>query len=202
MPFYGFSHQQGHIAAAAWSSGRMDLLERPHLAWHLSGGTTELLRVAPSGAAVRCEIIGGKSDVSAGQLIDRAGQTMGLRFPSGAELDKLSRCAKNRTVYSPKTDGLFFSLSGVEHKMKAQASSGADPADIAYFTLVSMISAVRRVTEAALELCGDMPVLFSGGVASNSLLREEMNGCIFAEPKYSTDNAMGVAILTYRAVNA
>lgn len=40
VPFYAFSHQQGHIAAACWSSGRMDLMDTPHLAWHLSGGTT------------------------------------------------------------------------------------------------------------------------------------------------------------------
>ena len=45
VPFYAFSHQQGHIAAACWSSGRMDLMDTPHLAWHLSGGTSELLHV-------------------------------------------------------------------------------------------------------------------------------------------------------------
>lgn len=38
VPFYACSHQQGHIAAAAWSAGRMDLLDQPHLVWHLSGG--------------------------------------------------------------------------------------------------------------------------------------------------------------------
>ena len=43
VPFVPVSHQQGHLAAAAWSAGRMDLLDRPFLAWHLSGGTTELL---------------------------------------------------------------------------------------------------------------------------------------------------------------
>ena len=45
VPFYAVSHQQGHIAAAAWSAGRLELLDRPMLAWHLSGGTTELLYV-------------------------------------------------------------------------------------------------------------------------------------------------------------
>ena len=61
VPFYAFSHQQGHLAAAAWSAGRLDLLDRPFLAWHLSGGTTELLRVEPEedGVAVRAEILGG-----------------------------------------------------------------------------------------------------------------------------------------------
>ena len=47
IPFFEHSHQQGHLAAAAWSAGRMDLLDAPFLAWHLSGGTTELLYVEP-----------------------------------------------------------------------------------------------------------------------------------------------------------
>lgn len=202
LPYYGFSHQQGHIAAAAWSAGRMDLLEREHLAWHLSGGTTELLYVRPEGVAVRCEIIGKTRDVSAGQLIDRAGQAMGLRFPAGKELDALSKAAEHRELYRAKTDGTEFSLSGVEHKMHQMVDSGAEKADVAYFTLASMISVVHRATEAARSRYGDLPVLFSGGVASNSLLRELTPWGIFAEPKYSTDNAMGTAILTLRAVKA
>jgi N6-L-threonylcarbamoyladenine synthase len=51
VPFFAFSHQQGHLAAAAWSADRMDLLDGPFLAWHLSGGTTELLLAEPNGAA-------------------------------------------------------------------------------------------------------------------------------------------------------
>lgn len=66
VPFYACSHQQGHIAAAAWSAGRMDLLDQPHLVWHLSGGTTELLYVVPDGAMVQATCIGGTSDISAG----------------------------------------------------------------------------------------------------------------------------------------
>ena len=63
VPFYAVSHQQGHLAAAAWSAGRMELLDRPFLAWHLSGGTTELLHVVPDGANVRAEKLGGTSDI-------------------------------------------------------------------------------------------------------------------------------------------
>lgn len=202
VPFFEFSHQQGHIAAAAWSSGHPELMETPHLAWHLSGGTTELLSVRPHGTAVVCEIIGRTTDVSAGQLIDRAGQLLGLAFPSGRELDALAAKSARVDLYEPKTDGLSFSLSGVEHKMKQLFESGAQPEDIASFTLCSLVAVVRRVTGKALREYGAQPVLFSGGVASNSLLRREMADGIFAEPKYSTDNALGIAILTYRAVRA
>jgi N6-L-threonylcarbamoyladenine synthase len=202
VPFYAFSHQQGHIAAAAWSAGRLDLLERPHFAWHLSGGTTELLLVRPQGVAVVCEIIAATSDVSAGQLIDRTGQILGLRFPAGKELDVLAGKAVKKEKYDPKLDGLNFSLSGAEHKMKQLAASGAEPEETAYFALASVISAVHRVTERAVAKYGDMPVLYSGGVASNSLLRELTHDGVFAAPRFSTDNAMGVAILTWRAAAA
>ena len=53
VPLVEVSHQQGHVAASLWSAGRLDLMERPHLAWHLSGGTTELLLVEPDGLNVR-----------------------------------------------------------------------------------------------------------------------------------------------------
>ncbi|MBQ8974514.1 MAG: DNA-binding protein [Oscillospiraceae bacterium] len=200
LPCYMFSHQQGHIAAAAWSAGRLELIDSPLLAWHLSGGTTELLHVEPRGSAVRCGIIGKTTDVSAGQLIDRTGVLLGLEFPAGRALDALAREAENETQYDAKLSGLDFSFSGVEHKMKQLREQGASPGDIAYFTLASVASTVQRVTDRALERYGDMPVLFSGGVASNSLLRERMTDGIFAQPRYSTDNAMGIAILTYRAV--
>ena len=199
VPYYGFSHQQGHIAAAAWSAGRTELLEREHLAWHLSGGTTELLHVRPQGVAVVCEIIGGTADVSAGQLIDRTGQLLGLQFPSGKALDMLASSVTDGESYAPKLNGLTFSLSGVEHKMKQMYEKGAEPGIIAYFAIASVVNTVRRVTSRAREKYGDIPVLYSGGVASNSLLRKMTPDGIFAEPKYSTDNAMGTAILTWRA---
>jgi N6-L-threonylcarbamoyladenine synthase len=202
VPFFEFSHQQGHIAAAAFSAGRPELMDAPHLCWHLSGGTTELLYVRPQDAAVVCEIIGGTTDISAGQLIDRAGQLLGLQFPSGRELDRLACASTGDSRYEPKVTDCSFSLSGVEHKMKQQFETNVEPGDIARFTLLSVVAAVRRATENAVKKYGDLPVLFSGGVASNSLLRQNMPGGIFAEPRYSVDNALGVAILTYRAVHA
>lgn len=90
VPVLPFSHQQGHIAASLWGSGHMELMDEPHLAWHLSGGTTELLRVTPEKkGSVHAEKIGGTTDISAGQLIDRTGKLLGLPFPSGKHIDAL-----------------------------------------------------------------------------------------------------------------
>lgn len=199
VPFYAFSHQQGHIAAAAWSAGHMEWLDRPFLAWHLSGGTTELLYVRPDGVNVRAERVGGTSDISTGQLIDRAGVLLGLPFPAGKALDALAAEAQPQAGFTVKRNELTFSLSGMENQVKAMAERGETPAQIARFTLETVASIVRRTTDAARKRWPGLPVLCSGGVASNRLLRTVMADAAFAQPQYSTDNAMGTAILAWRA---
>lgn len=205
VPFYAFSHQQGHLAAAAWSAGRLDLLDRPFLAWHLSGGTTELLRVEPeeNGVAVRAEILGGTSDISTGQLIDRTGVLLGLPFPAGKGVEKLSRQAQKREYYKVKVNGLTFSLSGMENKVRQMVQRGEEPAEIAWFAQETVCRVVQACTKAAMEQYPGLPVLCSGGVASNGRLKELLRqncGALFAQPQFSTDNAMGTAILTWRAL--
>ena len=205
VPFYAFSHQQGHLAAAAWSAGRLDLLDRPFLAWHLSGGTTELLRVEPEedGVAVRAEILGGTSDISAGQLIDRTGVLLGLSFPAGKGVEKLSRQAQKREYYKVKVNGLTFYLSGMENKVRQMVQRGEEPAEIAWFAQETVCRVVQACTKAAMEEYPGLPVLCSGGVASNGRLKELLRqncGALFAQPQFSTDNAMGTAVLTWRAL--
>lgn len=198
VPFYAFSHQQGHVAAACWSAGRLDLLDGPMLAWHLSGGTTELLLVTPEGSNVHCARIGGTTDISAGQLIDRAGQQVKVPFPAGRMLDQLAGHSDSADCFRVRLQGLDFSLSGVENKVKDMVSAHRLTSEVARFTLLTVASAVRRTTQAALKQYPGLPVLCSGGVASNTLLRREMGQAIFAAPAYSTDNAMGTAVLALR----
>jgi len=204
VPFFACSHQQGHIAAAAWSAGHEELMDKPHLAWHLSGGTTELLYVEPEGNNVRCTRIGGTTDISAGQLIDRTGQMLGLPFPAGKHLDILSREAVNNDVFTVKCPELEFSFSGVQNKVQDYYVKCGNPCETAAYALRCMAKAVCKATENALKQYPNTPVVFSGGVASNSLLRgmTERFDPVFAEPRFSTDNAMGVAILTKRAMEA
>ncbi len=199
IPFYAFSHQQGHIAASCWASGRMDLMDRPHLAWHLSGGTTELLLVQPEGISVKAEKIGGTTDISAGQLIDRTGKLLGLPFPSGKHLDALSKEARDREVFPVKVNGTFFSLSGVENKVYSYHKGV--PAETAAYALRCLIGAIVKATKNALKEYPDYEVVFAGGVASNSLLREKCANlpAVFCPPQFATDNAMGTAILTWRS---
>lgn len=200
VPLYEVSHQQGHVAAALWSAGRLDLMDRPHLAWHLSGGTTELLLVEPEGRNVKCTRIGGTSDISAGQLIDRTGQLLGLPFPAGKQLDELSRNASSTDVFKVKCPELSFSFSGVQNKVQQYFESGNSPEDTAAFALRCICYAVVQATKNAQKQHPGLEVVFSGGVASNSMLRQltaELDP-VFAQPQHSTDNAMGVAVLAHR----
>ena len=203
VPFYPCSHQQGHIAAAAWSAGREALLDKPHLAWHLSGGTTELLKVVPEGHTVRAEAVGGTSDIAAGQLIDRTGVLLGLPFPAGKALDALYGQADAGLGFHVKLKDLTFSLSGMENKVKELLERGEKPANIARFVIDTITGVILRATEQAQKRWPGLPVLCSGGVASNRQIRAAMEcacGAVFAQPQYSTDNALGVAILTHRAL--
>ena len=200
VPLVEVSHQQGHVAASLWSAGAMELIDKPHLAWHLSGGTTELLLVEPDGKNVVCTKIGGTTDISAGQLIDRTGQLLELPFPSGKHLDALSKEASMKETFKVKCSNMEFSLSGVQNKVQQFHNQHNVPAETAAYALRCVAKAVYLATEQALKAYPGLRVVFSGGVASNSLLREAIAPLnpIFAQPQYSTDNAMGVAVLAHR----
>lgn len=200
VPLVEVSHQQGHVAASLWSAGRMELMDTPHLAWHLSGGTTELLLVEPEGKNVTCTKIGGTTDISAGQLIDRTGQLLGLPFPSGKHLDALSERAQKSDSFRVKCQNSSFSFSGIQNKVQQYHEKNHVPEETAAFALRCVAGAVLEATKQAQKNYPGLPVVFSGGVASNSMLRHVMAPVapVFAQPQFSTDNAMGVAVLAQR----
>ena len=201
VPIVECSHQQGHVASALWSAQRVDLLDEPHLAWHLSGGTTELLLVEPSDKTLNCTRIGGTSDISAGQLIDRTGQLLALPFPAGKHLDAVSQNAEKNDVFRVKCVGTEFSLSGVQNKVQQYYANTNDVPETAAYALRCVCHAVFKATCNALKDYPGLPVVFAGGVSSNTMLRDVMQPLVpfFAQPQYSTDNALGVAILAHRA---
>jgi N6-L-threonylcarbamoyladenine synthase len=202
VPLITCSHQQGHVAAALYSAGRPELMDQPHLAWHLSGGTTELLLVEPDRYNVRCTKIGGTTDISAGQLIDRTGQLLGLPFPAGKHLDQLSENASGKDCFRVKCNDLYFSLSGIQNKVQKYYENNRHASETAGYALRCICGAVIAVTEEALNRYSGLPVVFSGGVASNTMLRTAFDGSgsVFAPPEYSKDNALGVAIIAHRAL--
>ena len=88
IPLYQFSHQCGHIMAAVHSSGSWELLDDEFAAFHISGGTTELVKVKKSDNGFIADIIGETADLNAGQVIDRVGVYLGLPFPAGPSVER------------------------------------------------------------------------------------------------------------------
>lgn len=201
-PVFEFSHQCGHIAAALFSCGKFDELSgKEFIAFHVSGGTTEMLYVIPDRTDFfNCRIIGATSDLNAGQVIDRVGVMLGLKFPCGAQLERLA--LQSDKIYSPK---IFFkdgnvSLSGVENKCTSMIAKGDKPCDVARFAIDCISSALSRMTEFALHNYGSLPLIYAGGVMSDSIIqdrfRRDYGGC-FARPEYSCDNAAGIALMAF-----
>lgn len=199
VPTYFFTHQQGHVMAALTGADCLELKDKPFLAFHVSGGTTDALLVEPDEACIiRCRVVGHSLDLKAGQLIDRVGGLLGLRFPAGPALEQLALQASE--VYKPKATlrGTDCHLSGVENQCRDRLAKGEPAAQIARFCLDSVGAAVEGMTEAILRQYGDLPVVYAGGVMSNSLLKQRFTdrfGGWFAPPVYSADNAAGIACL-------
>lgn len=199
IPMYEFSHQQGHIMAALYSAGKTELINEPFIAFHVSGGTTEALYVKPDeNDIISCEIIAASSDLKAGQAIDRVGVMMGLDFPCGMMLDKLAaKSDKEYKIRITLKDG-DCSLSGLENKCRAMYENGESNEDIAKFCIDYISAALEKMTLFLLEKYGNLPLVFSGGVMSNSIISKrfkEKFGAYFATSEFSSDNAAGTAIL-------
>lgn len=200
LPIYYFSHQQGHIAAALYSSGRLDLISQRFIAFHLSGGTTEALLVEPDeNDIIRCTEVAKSLDLKAGQVVDRVGVMLGLAFPAGKELEKLALGSNRNFRIKASMKGNDCSLSGIENKCMKMYSDGESREDIALFALESIYSALSTMTCGLISEYGKLPLLYAGGVMSNTIIRNKMEknyGGIFADPVFSSDNAAGIAVLT------
>lgn len=204
VPVFRFSHQQGHIMAALYSASKTDLLNERFLAFHVSGGTTDLVLCEPGDSVISVTPFASSSDLKAGQAVDRIGVKMGLQFPAGVQLEGLA--LKSQKQYKNKiklSDGMC-SLSGVQNKCERMLSDGETEEDVAKFLLSYIADTVVAMTEFALEQVGDIPVVYAGGVMSNTIIRNiissKISNVFFAEPQFSCDNAAGVAYLAYKSL--
>lgn len=202
-PLYKFSHQCGHMMAALCSSGREDFLKRDFCAFHISGGTTEMLEVRLSDNGFCSKLIGGTADLNAGQVIDRVGVAMGLKFPCGREMETL---ALQYTGEIPKrkvaVDGLNINLSGLENIAIDFYKKSNDAALVSAFVFSYVANSIASLVENYISYGKNVPFLFAGGVMSNSIIKNKLSAICdasFAEPALSSDNAVGVAMLALRS---
>ena len=204
---YEFSHQSGHIMAAAYSSGESArLLSEPFCAFHVSGGTTELVRVIPKTAGFDVTLLGGTLDLNAGQAIDRVGVAMGLKFPCGPALEQLA-LANSSKVPKPRicVKGLDCNVSGLENLATGLYKKDNNAELCAAYVLKFVGETLRAMTRNVREQYPGTPVLYAGGVMSNSIIKGMLRGegnVYFSEPAFSADNAAGVALLCRAAHRA
>ncbi len=204
LPLYKTSHQEGHIAAG-YSSARGPAEER-FLAVHLSGGTTELLlvkRLRPGQLSL--ELLGGTTDLHAGQFVDRVGVRLGLQFPAGKALEDLAQQAvpEAATLLPSSVRGLKVSFSGVESAAQRLIDQGIPKPNVARAVEGCLVRTLNKLIKRGIETTGLRQILMVGGVSANLYIRRELDLRLFkqgelfwAESDWCRDNAIGVAILT------
>ncbi len=199
VPYFECSHQEGHIMAAIASGGYRELLDKPFISVHLSGGTTEILLSEYNGSCFSNRIIGGTRDISAGQFIDRAGVRMGLDFPCGKELEKVSASSKNPIKLPISVDGGYMNFSGVETKVIRSIDSYPQE-DIAMGIFIVCARMLEKALNCTCREYGINNILFAGGVASNGVIKQYLSdnlkyNLFFSPPEFASDNACGAAAL-------
>ena len=194
IPVAGFSHQEGHIEAALSSAGEQP--EGDFTACHFSGGTCEVLTIkqkkhAPSfvpaygqytgeRAFYDIEITGGTRDISYGQVLDRAGVSMGLSFPCGQELDDMALTAEeaSQELTRIKVSGSEVHLSGFDtqlrNKLATRKEAGEPADDLIREAFEKIADSVVSMLKHNAEETGLNWILMSGGVSSSGFLRSRV----------------------------
>ena len=168
IPLYRFSHQCGHLRAALFSAGHSELACEQFGAFHVSGGTTELLSVSPSERGFVTSIVGGTRDLNAGQLVDRIGVTLGLSFPAGPALEVLAAQYKGKIPRKPvKTEDGYVHLSGVENQARDMLLATGDKPMVAAFVLDHLARLLVAMSH-DFRKKQDLPLVYAGGVMSNT----------------------------------
>ena len=201
IPLFGFSHQEGHISAALFGAERTDLFSEKFIAFHVSGGTTEAVTASGFDDGFTLDLVAKTLDLNAGQAIDRTGLMLGLKFPCGAELEKLALKNTEKIKVNPTIKGCDCCLSGVENLCQKLLNQNKSKEYISAYCLEYVKSALAKMTDNLLLKYGKMPLLYAGGVMSNTIIKnsfEEKYNAVFAPPQFSTDNSAGIAYLCYR----
>jgi N6-L-threonylcarbamoyladenine synthase len=198
LPIFKFSHQEGHIAAALLSANRLDLLNKPFIAFHVSGGTTEALLVSPAEVGFKVEIIAKTLDLHLGQVIDRVGVKLGIDFPCGEELEILALKGKSPKNPKPCIKRFDCALSGAENIAEKMIASGESRENIAAFTIDFAAKTLCEMTLKIKENFPEYSIVYSGGVMANNYIKSELRKITdadFASIELSGDNAVGIALL-------
>ena len=200
VPMVGVNHLEAHLFAS--------LLEQPDLGWPLlvllvSGGHTMLIEVTAPG---EYRIMGGTIDDAAGEAFDKVARFIGLGYPGGPAIDRISGEGDPAAYAFPRSmpgDGYDFSFSGLKTSVvnRVRKEPGASTADVAASFQQAVVDVLVTRAMAAAADVGARAVCLAGGVAANSLLRARIEqaclevgiGAFLPSRALCTDNAAMVA---------
>jgi len=201
IPLYETTHQENHIEASLYNR----FISTPNfISVHMSGGTTEILKVNKNRYNYNIDIIGGSKDISFGQLIDRIGINLGYDFPCGKYVDESAlKCMENikEGIKTSVKDG-YMNISGIEN----QIIKIIDDFDEHYICKLTLDSIVRMMYKSLTYLCHEhntYDVVFAGGVSASKYIKNSLTNklkkhninCYFTKPEYATDNALGCSLI-------
>ncbi len=209
IPLIGVHHIEGHISANYIENRD---LEPPFVCLVVSGGHSHLVTVADYG---KYEILGRTRDDAAGEAFDKVARAIGLGYPGGPKIDRLSKEGNPQAIHFPRAkvakSEFDFSFSGLKSavlnylnscKMKGEEIKRADVAASFQKAVIDVL--VEHSMEAVKRL-GCSKFAIAGGVASNSSLRSAFEEVCAREkiafyhpaPIYCTDNAAMIGTAGY-----
>ncbi len=173
IPFVGVNHLEGHLHAAFLEDPEMAL---PAVVLLVSGGHTQLVHMVAEG---RYRLLGQTIDDAAGEAFDKVARFLGLGYPGGPAIDRISAEGDATAVAFPwglRGEGFDFSFSGVKTSVvnHVRKHPGAATADVAASFQEAVVGVLVEKTRRAAAAVGARSICLGGGVAANSLLRERI----------------------------
>ena len=209
IPLVGIHHTEGHLLAPLLDiTPGLDKPQFPFIGLVVSGGHTNLIAVRNIGDY---DMIGQTLDDAAGEALDKVGKMLGLPYPGGVAIDKLSvggnpdRFKFPRAL--PQHDNFDFSFSGLKTSVMTQLRKfdempkDQDLSDLCASALEAVVDSLSRKTLRAAKLIGATTVVVAGGVSANKRLRQRLKDDCAANHlrlsipplKLCTDNAAMIA---------
>lgn len=200
VPYVAVNHMEGHLFATLLENPDLEL---PVVVLLVSGGHTMLVEMRALGDY---RLLGSTVDDAAGEAFDKVARYLGLGYPGGPVIDRISRSGDPAAIRFPRAlmdDGLDFSFSGMKTAVinYVRKNPEADNADLAAGFQEAVVDVLVGKAVSAAVVTGAQTVCLGGGVAANSRLRQRLTevcgergiNALIPNREYCTDNAAMIA---------
>ena len=211
IPLIEVHHMQAHLLSHFIHDGSNQKCDFPFLGVNISGGHTQIIRCNDY---FDMDIIGETIDDSIGEAFDKCGKILGLSYPAGPSIDKMSKKGNHKmfTFTIPKVEELNFSFSGLKTNFKrfVEKQEKQEPGFVQrekYNLCASLQYTISEIlyqkVEKAIKITDVKDIVYGGGVSANSMIRERFKSNMknvnhyFPRLEYTTDNAAMIAIVGY-----